>query len=782
MAKNLVIVESPAKAKTIEGYLGKEFLVKASYGHIRDLPKGNNSIDIANGFKPVYEVSEDKEKVVNELRKLVQKAEHVWLATDEDREGEAISWHLAEVLNLDHDQTKRIVFHEITKKAILAAIEKPRRIDQNLVDAQQARRVLDRLVGFELSPILWTKVKSGLSAGRVQSVAVRLIAEREREISKFVSSFQYKVIADFLADGKKLRAELNDKLKNREEALQFLNECIGAAYKVSNLEVKPGKKTPAPPFTTSTLQQEASRKFGFSVSQTMTLAQKLYEAGKITYMRTDSVNLSESALQMAETAIFSEYGDKYHKARRYKTKSSGAQEAHEAIRPTDFGERKASSESREQKLYDLIWKRTLASQMADAEIEKTVATLHISTSPRKLTATGEVLKFDGFLKLYMESKDDDDAEENEDEDTKGVLPPLSIGQNLNLKQMVATQKFARPAARFTEASLVKKMEELGIGRPSTYAPTISTIIKREYVVKEDRPGRERGYEVITLSSDIIVEENKVENTGAEKSKLFPTDMGMLVTDFLVQHFADVIDYSFTAQVENEFDEIAAGKQVWNKMIQTFYTPFHDKVINTKETADRVQGERILGQHPQSGLQISVRLGRFGPLVQMEGKDDGKPAYANLRQGQRLESITLDEALELFKMPRQVGEFEGEVMKANIGRFGPYVQHAGKFYTIPKGQDPHSITEAEAAELIQSKREADAAKLIHDYAGGELKVLNGRWGPYLAARGENVKLPKGIDAANLTEADCEELYQQHMAKIQAEGGPKKKTWGKGKKKA
>jgi len=781
MAKNLVIVESPAKAKTIEGYLGENYLVKASYGHIRDLPKGNNAIDVHNGFKPTYEISEDKEKVVSELRKLVKGAESVWLATDEDREGEAISWHLAEVLNLDPEKTNRIVFHEITKKAILKAIENPRKIDQNLVDAQQARRVLDRLVGFELSPILWSKVRSGLSAGRVQSVAVRIIVEREREIDMFRTSPHFKVQADFSVSGKKLKAELTEKLNKKEEAMAFIKECVPATFTVGSLEVKPGKKTPAPPFTTSTLQQEASRKFGFSVSQTMILAQKLYEAGKISYMRTDSVNLSDSALAMAKDSILSQYGDKYHKARQFKTKSASAQEAHEAIRPTDFNMTKASSDSREQKLYELIWKRTLASQMADAEIEKTIVNINIDTSSRKLVATGEVLKFDGFLKVYMESRDEE-GDESEDQEEQGVLPPLKIGQVLSLNVMTATQKYTRPPARYTEASLVKKMEEQGIGRPSTYAPTISTIVKREYVVKEDREGRERPYEVITLSGGAISEELKKEITGAEKAKMFPTDMGMLVTDFLVQYFPNVVDYSFTAQVENEFDEIASGAKVWSKMIKEFYTPFHEKVVSTKDTAERVQGERVLGKDPKSGMQISVRLGRFGPLVQMEGKDDGKPVYANLRAGQRLDSISLEEALELFKMPRQVGEFEESVMKANIGRFGPYIQHDSKFYTIPKTLDPHSITEEEAKELIVAKRAADAAKLIHDFAGGEIKVLNGRWGPYIAARGENVKIPKGIDAAGLTEADCEELYQQHMVKVKEEGPVKKKGSFRGKKKA
>jgi DNA topoisomerase-1 len=780
MAKNIVIVESPAKAKTIEGYLGKDFLVKASYGHIRDLPKGNNAVDVNNGFTPRYEISEDKEKVVAELKKLVKKAETVWLATDEDREGEAISWHLAEVLELDPRETKRIVFHEITKKAILHAIENPRAIDQNLVDAQQARRVLDRLVGFELSPILWSKVKTGLSAGRVQSVAVRLIAEREREIDKFSVSSHFKVTGDFLSDGKKLKAELQEKLKEKEEAQAFLKECISGEFTVSNLEVKPGKKTPSPPFTTSTLQQEASRKHGFSVSQTMTLAQKLYESGKITYMRTDSVNLSDAALEMAADTILSQFGEKYHKRRVYKTKSASAQEAHEAIRPTDFSATKVSSDAREQKLYELIWKRALASQMADAEIEKTVAEIAISTSKKKLNATGEVLKFDGFLKVYMESGDEDSEEENEE--NSGVLPPLRVGQTLEMLQLAATRKFSRPPSRFTEASLVKKMEELGIGRPSTYAPTISTIIKREYVVKEDRPGRERSFEVITLAKGKIQETTKTENTGAEKAKLFPTDMGLLVTDFLVTYFPNIVDYSFTAEVENEFDEIAEGKMAWHEMLEEFYRPFHERVVSTKETAERVQGERILGVHPESGLTMSVRLGRFGPIVQMQGKDDGKPTYANLRTGQRLESISLEEALELFKMPREVGEFEGKIMKANIGRFGPYIQHDSKFYTIPKGQDPHTINETEAIELIEAKRAADAAKLIHEFAGGELKVLNGRWGPYLAARGENVKLPKGIDAQNLTEADCEELYQLHMEKIKTEGPAKKKSGFRGKKKS
>jgi len=774
MAKNLVIVESPAKAKTIEGYLGKDFLVKASYGHIRDLPKGNDAIDIANGFKPRYEVSEDKDKIVNELRKLVEKAETVWLATDEDREGEAISWHLAEVLQLDPEKTRRIVFHEITRKAITDAVANPRGIDYHLVDAQQARRILDRLVGFELSPILWSKVKTGLSAGRVQSVAVRIISEREREIDRFTSSSFVKVSGDFLASGKKLKAELTEKLKDIQLAEAFLNECKGATYSVASLEVKPGKKSPSPPFITSTLQQEASRKHGFSVSQTMILAQKLYESGKITYMRTDSVNLSDSALEMAKETIVSQYGSEFYQHRKFKTKSSSAQEAHEAIRPTDFNETKVSEDSREQKLYDLIWKRTIASQMADAEIEKTIVGINISTSNRQLTATGEVLKFEGFLKVYLESRD----EEEEDDDT-GVLPPVTLGQVLNLKELVATERFSRPPSRFTEASLVKKLEELGIGRPSTYAPTISTIMKREYVVKEDREGKVRPYQVLTLQADKISQEIKTEITGAEKAKLFPTDMGMLVTDFLVMYFPDIVDYSFTAQVENEFDEIAQGKISWNQMISTFYGPFHLKVKETKEKAERVQGERVLGVDPVSGFQVSVRLGRYGPLVQMEGKD-GKPMFANLRQGQRLETIALAEAMELFRLPRELGEFEELVVKANIGRFGPYVQHNSKFYTIPKTGDPYTITLPEAIELIEAKRISDAAKVIAEFDNGNIRVLNGRWGPYLAISGENVKIPKGLEAASLTEADCTELYQQHMAKVATEG-PKKKSTFRGKKK-
>jgi len=774
MAKNLVIVESPAKAKTIEGYLGKDFLVKASYGHIRDLPKGNDAIDIDNGFKPRYEVSEDKDKIVNELRKLVEKAETVWLATDEDREGEAISWHLAEVLQLDPEKTRRIVFHEITRKAITDAVANPRGIDYHLVDAQQARRILDRLVGFELSPILWSKVKTGLSAGRVQSVAVRIISEREREIDRFTSSSFVKVSGDFLASGKKLKAELTEKLKDIQLAEAFLNECKGATYSVASLEVKPGKKSPSPPFITSTLQQEASRKHGFSVSQTMILAQKLYESGKITYMRTDSVNLSDSALEMAKETIVSQYGSEFYQHRKFKTKSSSAQEAHEAIRPTDFNETKVSEDSREQKLYDLIWKRTIASQMADAEIEKTIVGINISTSNRQLTATGEVLKFEGFLKVYLESRD----EEEEDDDT-GVLPPVTLGQVLNLKELVATERFSRPPSRFTEASLVKKLEELGIGRPSTYAPTISTIMKREYVVKEDREGKVRPYQVLTLQADKISQETKTEITGAEKAKLFPTDMGMLVTDFLVMYFPDIVDYSFTAQVENEFDEIAQGKISWNQMISTFYGPFHLKVKETKEKAERVQGERVLGVDPVSGFQVSVRLGRYGPLVQMEGKD-GKPMFANLRQGQRLETIALAEAMELFRLPRELGEFEELVVKANIGRFGPYVQHNSKFYTIPKTGDPYTITLPEAIELIEAKRISDAAKVIAEFDNGNIRVLNGRWGPYLAISGENVKIPKGLEAASLTEADCTELYQQHMAKVATEG-PKKKSTFRGKKK-
>lgn len=766
MAKNLVIVESPAKAKTIEKFLGKEFIVKSCYGHIRDLAKGDSAVDIKNNFLPQYEVDPEKKQLVKELKKLADDSELIWLASDEDREGEAISWHLSQVLNLQEAKTRRIVFHEITKPAILKAIENPRKIDMHLVDAQQARRVLDRLVGFEISPILWKKVKPSLSAGRVQSVAVRLIVEREREIQNFNSVFSYKVTAEFLltdGSGKRMKAELPKRFNVFNDAREFLERCKGAVYTIKNLETKPAKKSPAPPFTTSTLQQEASRKLGFSVSQTMTIAQKLYEAGLITYMRTDSVNLSELAIAASRKEIESHYGADYAQTRRYTTKSSGAQEAHEAIRPTYFENHTIDGDSGAKRLYDLIWKRTVASQMADAQLEKTTATIAISTTNEEFVATGEVLKFEGFLKAYMESKDDD----NNDEENSGMLPPLNIGDRLDLDEMNAIQKFSRPAPRYTEASLVKKLEELGIGRPSTYAPTISTIQKRGYVVKEDREGKERTYQQLTLKKDQIREEVKSEVYGSEKAKLFPSDIGSVVNDFLVKHFDAIMDYHFTAKVEKEFDEIAQGQLQWNRMIEEFYGPFHSTVEKTTETAEKQTGERLLGQHPESGKNVYVKIGRYGPLAQIgENTEDEKPQYASLRGTQTIETISLEEALDLFRLPRVVGSFEGKDMKVSIGKFGPYILHDNKFVSLPKTDDPYSIDEQRAIELIETKRKSDAEKLISSFTHEEhtIQVLNGRWGPYISVGKQNFKIPKGTDAKSLALDEC-------MALIEKQGGIK-----------
>ncbi|NDK55510.1 type I DNA topoisomerase [Pontibacter fetidus] len=775
MIKNLVIVESPAKAKTIEGYLGKDFVVKSSFGHVRDLPKDNNAIDIENGFKPTYVISSDKKDVVAQLRKLAKEAETVWLASDDDREGEAISWHLTEALNLNDSKIRRIVFREITKNAILNAINSPRTIDMDLVNAQQARRILDRLVGFELSPVLWKKIKTGLSAGRVQSVAVRLVVEREREIEKFKSEATFRITATFDVQGKTLEAELPTKYKTEDEAQAFLEKCIGAAYTIENLEKKPLKRSPAPPFTTSTLQQEASRKLYFSVAQTMTVAQRLYEAGKISYMRTDSVNLSDEAIAGASNAIQNSFGEKFVKTRRFKTKSASAQEAHEAIRPTDFTKMTVSDDRNEQRLYELIWKRAIASQMADAEIEKTTATIGISTQPEKLIATGEVIKFEGFLKVYIESKDDDEAT---DEDVKGMLPPISVGQTIDLRQMLATQRYSRPAARYTEASLVKKLEEMGIGRPSTYAPTISTIQKRGYVEKDSREGKERPFRVLTLKKDEISAQTKTEITGAEKAKLFPTDMAMVVNDFLVDHFPTVIDYSFTAKVEAEFDEIAQGHEEWKAMLEKFYGKFHER-IESSESIDRaaVSGARELGIDPNTGKKLIAKLGRFGPFVQLGEEDPEtgvKPTYASLRKGQFLESITLEDALELFKLPRVVGVYEDKEMKAAIGRFGPYISHNSKFYSLPKHLDPMLVTPEEAIELIEQKRKADSEKLIKSFdENPEVQVLNGRYGPYIVVGKKNVKIPKGKEPLELTLQECLDLAEATPDK-KGKGGFKKKA--------
>jgi DNA topoisomerase-1 len=771
--KNLVIVESPAKAKTIEGYLGKDFVVKSSYGHVRDLPKDNNAIDIKNGFKPIYEISEDKKSLVNELSKLVKQAEIVWLATDDDREGEAISWHLKETLNIDTKKIKRIVFREITKTAIQKAIANPRQIDMDLVNAQQARRVLDRLVGFELSPVLWKKVKMGLSAGRVQSVAVRLVVEREREIQKFVSTSAYKISANFNLDkGKKLEAEVPQKIEKQEDALKFLQKCVGATFKIANLEKKPAKKSPAPPFTTSTLQQEASRKLFFSVSQTMALAQKLYEAGHISYMRTDSLNLSEDAIRGATNAIEQNYGKEYIEIRRFKTKSESAQEAHEAIRPTNFAVQQAGNDRNEQRLYELIWKRAIASQMADAKLERTIATIDIVPQnqsqplPEKLQAMGEVILFDGFLKVYIESSDDE-----EDEEQKGMLPPLTIGQVLALDYMKALERFTYPNPRYTEASLVKKLEEMGIGRPSTYAPTISTIQQRGYTLKESREGRERKYQELILKNGNINTLAKTEITGTEKMKLFPTDIAMQVNDFLVNHFSDIVDYSFTATVEEEFDKIANGKTQWDSMIGNFYNDFHPKVEITQNQAERVSvsSTRKLGLDPNSGKEIIAKLGRYGAYVQIGGEDEAKPQYASLKKGQLLETISLAEALELFKLPREIGEYEGLKLTTAIGRFGPYVKHGDKFVSLKKEQDPLTISEAEAIMLIEEKRKIDAEKYIKEFpTRPDIKVLNGRFGAYIAAGTKNVKIPKGKVPSELTLEECIEL---------AEATPEKSKVGK-----
>lgn len=755
MSKNLVIVESPAKAKTIEGFLGKDFTVKSSFGHIRDLVKKGFGVDIENNFTPTYEIQPDKEKVISELKKLTKGAEMVWLASDEDREGEAISWHLYETLGLSEKNTKRIVFHEITKPAILKAIENPRKIDVNLVNAQQARRVLDRLVGFELSPILWRKVRPSLSAGRVQSVAVRLIVEREREIQNFKSTSAFKVTGLFLSGKSLVKAELDKRFNTEAEAQAFLEKCRNATFQIGSLETKPARRSPSAPFTTSTLQQEAARKLGFSVAQTMVVAQRLYEAGKITYMRTDSVNLSETAMGQANEAIHANYGAKYYQPRQYKTKSKSAQEAHEAIRPTYINVQSVEGERNEMRLYDLIWKRTIASQMSDAELEKTTAKITVSNTTEVFVAQGEVLKFDGFLKVYMEGTDDEETEEN-----SSMLPPMTVGDVLQNSEISATQRFTHHPARYTEASLVKKLEELGIGRPSTYAPTISTVQKRNYVEKTDREGTPRNYTHLVLANNNIAKEIKTENTGAEKSKLFPTDIGMVVNDFLIQYFPDILDFHFTAKVEEEFDEIAEGKLNWTKMLKEFYKPFHQTVEKTIDNSERASGERNLGTDPVSGKPVIVRIGRFGPLAQIgesvEGSEE-KPKFASLRGNQRMETITLQEALDLFKMPRIVGEFEGKEMKVGIGRFGPYIVHNSVFTSLGKEDDPYTVEADRCIELILAKRQKDADKVIRTYPENpDLKVLNGRWGPFIALGKDFFKIPKTTDAASLEFADVVQL--------------------------
>jgi DNA topoisomerase-1 len=759
MAKNLLIVESPAKAKTIEGYLGKDFTVKSSYGHIRDLVKSEDAIDIAHNFEQKYEVPADKKQIVSDLKKLAKEADMVWLASDEDREGEAISWHLYETLGLKEANTKRIVFHEITKPAIMRAIENPRKIDYNLVNAQQARRVLDRLVGFELSPVLWKKVKPSLSAGRVQSVAVRLIVDREREVNKFKTEAAFKIVAIFGKGKEAFKAELPERFAEQEVAEKFLQDCIAADFDIRSLETRPAKRSPAAPFTTSTLQQEASRKLGYSVSRTMQVAQKLYESGFITYMRTDSVNLSDTALNAAAAEIVSAYGDKYHQHRKYKTKSAGAQEAHEAIRPTYFNQHSIDGDGSEKRLYELIWKRAIASQMSEAQFEKTTAKISISTRKEELVANGEVMKFDGFLKVYLESNDEDDEPQQDGENA--MLPPLTKGQRLALQEMSATERFSRPPARYTEASLVKKLEELGIGRPSTYAPTISTIQNRGYVVKEEREGKQRAFRVLTLKGGNIVKEEKTENTGAEKNKLFPTDIGAVVNDFLVLYFKGIVDFNFTASVEKQFDEIAQGLKEWTDMIRTFYDPFHKDVESTIQTADKATGERELGVHPVSGKKISVRIGRYGPFVQVgENATDAepeKPLYASLRSGQSIETISIEDALELFKLPKKVGIFEDKDMTVAIGKFGPYVRHNSAFYSLPKDIDPLDLTEERAIELILEKRKKDAEKLIKAFdEDPTVKILNGRWGPYIEFGKLNVKIPKGKEPLELTFEECKAL--------------------------
>ncbi len=767
MKDNLVIVESPAKARTIEKFLGNNFVVKSSYGHIRDLSKKNYGVDIDNGYKPHYVIPDDKKKIVSELKKNVKKAVTIWLASDEDREGEAIAWHLYEALELNEESTNRIVFHEITKEAITNAINTPRSIDKKLVEAQQARRILDRLVGFELSPVLWKKVKQGLSAGRVQSVAVRLLVEREREIIAFKSKSSFKVTAVFEApdeEGKtnQLKAELSKRFETQKEAVSFIENCKKAQFTVKDRVTKPSKKSPTAPFTTSTLQQEASRKLGFSVSQTMSVAQRLYEAGKITYMRTDSVNLSESALKSAKKIIESQFGEKYLKSRKYKTKTKSAQEAHEAIRPTYLENQTIEGNSHEKRLYELIWKRTIASQMSEAQLEKTTVTIGISTSEHNFIATGEILKFDGFLKVYIESTDDE-----QETAFGGLLPPVDVNDKLEVSSVQATEKFTMHPPRYTEASLVKKLEELGIGRPSTYAPTISTIQNRGYVVKEDRPGRPRKYKSITLEGGQVSQEVKTETTGTEKAKLFPNDIGMLVTDFLMKHFPEIMDYNFTAKVEKEFDEIAEGKIKWDEMIHKFYPPFHEKVQKTLETSERSKGERLLGKDPASGKNVYVKIGKYGPMAQIGDSDsEEKPRFAALRKGQHLETITLREALDLFKLPRKLGKYEEKEVVAGVGRFGPYIMHDSKFYSLRKeSDDPLTVKLDRAIEVIEEKRKRDREKIIKTLEEGDNKlyILKGRWGPYISYGNNNYKVPKDVNADELSFEDCMKIIKNQETK-------------------
>lgn len=779
MQKNLVIVESPAKAKTIEKFLGKDYKVMSSYGHIRDLKTKEFSIDIEHDYAPQYVIPADKKKLVSELKSEAKSAEQVWLASDEDREGEAISWHLYEVLGLKPENTKRIVFHEITKNAILHAIETPRDININLVNAQQARRVLDRIVGFELSPILWRKVKPALSAGRVQSVAVRLIVEREREINEFVSEAAFRVIANFiLPDGTTvLKAELNRRLKDKKEVEAFLESCKNASFTIDDITTKPVKKSPAPPFTTSTLQQEAARKLGYSVSQTMMIAQRLYESGLITYMRTDSVNLSDLALGTAKEAIFETYGEKYYKFRQYHTKSKGAQEAHEAIRPTYISNVEAGSSSQEKKLYELIRKRTIACQMADAELERTTISVGISGQTERFVAVGEVISVEGFLQVYMESNDDDTEKEQEN----GLLPPVKLHETLSLKDIVATERFTQRPPRYTEASLVRRLEELGIGRPSTYAPTIQTIQNREYVVKGDKEGVERAYTVVSLSKGKIEEAEKTETVGADRNKLMPTDIGTVVNDFLMEYFPDVLDYNFTASVEKEFDSVAEGELVWTKAIDKFYKIFHPIVEATAavKTEHKV-GERELGIDPKSGNPVFVKIGRYGPVVQIgaahaDDKEAPKPQFASLMKGQSIDTITLEEALKLFDLPRTVGEYEGKVMVAAVGRFGPFIRHDGKFVSIPKDLNPLTITAEEAIALIEGKRVKDEQRFIKKFEEDpEMEILKGRFGPYISYQKANYRIPKTVtDPTILTLEDCKKIIAEAGEKPAAKKTTRKK---------
>lgn len=779
MQKNLVIVESPAKAKTIEKFLGKDYKVMSSYGHIRDLKKKDLGIDLADNYTPIYEVPSDKKKVVDELKKAVKESDMVWLASDEDREGEAISWHLFKALKLDEDKTKRIAFHEITKDAIIHAIENPRKIDLNLVDAQQARRVLDRIVGFELSPVLWKKVKPALSAGRVQSVAVRLIVEREREIKDFKTEAAYRVIAIFTKteNGVKteIKTELNKRLKTKQEAYEFLEKLKTANFKVEDVEKKPMKKSPAAPFTTSTLQQEASRKLGFPVSLTMMVAQKLYESGKITYMRTDSVNLSALAINSAKSEVTSVYGKEYSKTRQFSTKSKGAQEAHEAIRPSYISEHTVSGTAQEKKLYDLIWKRTIASQMADAELEKTTITIGISNmSDYRFTAVGEVIKFDGFLHVYLEGTDDENLENEE-----GLLPAVSVQEILDLQEATATERFTQRPPRYSEAALVRKLEELGIGRPSTYAPTISTIQNREYVEKSNIEGTERKYNILVLKKDKISDTEKTEITGADKNKLIPTDTGIVVNDFLTEYFPNILDYNFTAKVEKEFDQVAEGEQDWTKLIDRFYKVFHPVVESaTNMQTDHKIGERILGTDPKSGRQVSVKIGRFGPMVQIgTQEEEEKPLFAGLQKSQSITNITLEEALKLFDLPRSLGEFEDKDVSVGVGRFGPYIKHNSKFVSLPKDYDPYSVNIDDAISLILEKRKKDAEKLIKVFEeDSDLQILNGRYGAYIAYKKDNFKIPKDVTPDSLTFDDCMKIINDTEKKPAAKakkGKTKKK---------